>query len=146
MAEEKNQETPKKPVLKKRQIVFAFVFAFIFALAVFLLFFFLTKDYSLRGWCNALFVPGAVLLFIPVFIWIRRSGVFDVTEYAFFRLFESFNPQAEGKRYKDASDYSSAQKEKREKNKPFLWPFFSVSGLLLLASFILVILENSLNK
>lgn len=81
-----------------------------------------------RALSDGFLVPGAILLSIAGFIYIGRSGTFDVTGYSFMRLGESLRREPR-KTFKDAYDYAAFKNEQRNKNKPYYWPYLVLGGL-----------------
>lgn len=126
----------------QKKILASWLAASLLPLVVFLLYFFLRSDYTLRGYGDALLVSGAVVIVIPLFALIGRSGVFDVVAYSFYRLGESFR-KGTVKRYDTAYDYKLHKKEKRSQSKPYFLPFYIVGGALLAIGIILSLVFDS---
>lgn len=93
-----------------------------------------------RALSDGFLVPGAVLLSIAAFIYIGRSGTFDVTGYSFMRLGESLRRE-QRKSFKDPYEYASFKHEQRIKHKPYYWPYLVIGllGVALAIIFALVI-------
>lgn len=125
----------------KTEAIICWVLAAVLPLAVFFGLFFGLGDYSLKWWINSLFIPGGVELLVCAQLWIHRTGVFDIMFFGFYRLFESWRTP-DVKKYDLASDYHDAMDEKRQKNKPYYLPFIVVSAVFLLASIVLLLVEN----
>ena len=111
--------------------------AFAIGVSVWCLIFFLRQQFSIDAASDAFFFAGMVTLAGIAYIFIRRWGAFDILEYSFYRLGESFRPGMP-KRYETAYDFTVARKEKRQKKKPFFWPFLIVGGTFLIAALILM--------
>ncbi|MCR5490756.1 MAG: DUF3899 domain-containing protein [Bacilli bacterium] len=114
------------------------------ALSAWCLIFFLRQELNLLGASDACFITGAIELAAVAYLLIRRLGAFDIFEYSFYRLGESFKPGRD-KRYETAYDFAKNRKEKRQFKKPFFWPFLIVGATLLIVALILMIVfENSI--
>jgi hypothetical protein len=122
-----------------KQTLISFLVALGLGLLAFGLLFFLTHTYTLKSWSDSLFLGGAVVLAAPLFLLSVRSGAFDVFSYSFYRLGQSFRGDGES-RFATAYDYQQFKKGERFKHPRVLWPFFLVSGLLLLSALILMFL------
>ena len=114
------------------------------ALAVggFCLIFFLRQDFSFRGASDASFVIGAVYAVALLYVVIRRLGTFDIVEYAFYRLGESFTRRSE-KRYPTAYDFSVNRQEKRQKKRLFFWPILIIAAVMLIAGLVCALIFNN---
>jgi len=127
------------PIAKK---IILSVIAAVIAIGGFCLIFFLRRDFTMRGGSDASFVVGAVYLVALLYVVIRRLGTFDVVEYAFYRLGESFTRRSE-KRYPTAYDFTVNRQEKRQKQKLFFWPILIVAIVMLTAGIVCAIIFNS---
>lgn len=113
------------------------------AIAVFLLWLFIKADYSVRGFSDAFFLPGATVLGLLVLHLTTRGGVFDFAKYSFVRIGD-FAKRSGKKSYADAYEYSENQRAKRERNPAYIWPFIIIGGLLIITAVILMIVSNSI--
>jgi len=131
-----------KPNSKAEAIV-SWILAFVIPAALFFGIFYGLGDGTLRWWINSLFISGFSVLLVLGQVFIHRTGTFDILIFGFYRLFESWRNPVE-KKYDTASDYHSAMDAKRQKNKPYFLPFVVISTPLLIASLVLLLIENSL--
>ena len=127
-------------IVKKRVILC--VVLTVIAVGVFCAIFFPRQDYSLRGASDACFGVGALYLAAYLYALIRRAGVFDIFEYSFYRLGESFKPGIQ-KRYPTAYDFSAKRMEKRQERKSFLWPYLILAALFLIIAVIFMLVFNA---
>lgn len=123
--------------ITKRIIIWAV--AFVLAAGVFCLVFFLRQQFTIDGASDACFLASSAMLAGLGYLLLRRLGTFDILEYSFFRLGESF-ARGNKRRYETAYDFAKARKDKREIKKPYIWPFLIIGGAFLLAAFILLII------
>ena len=121
----------------------SWIIALVLPMVMFFIIFYGFTNQGLRGWIDSLFIPGIVVLLINGQLFIHRMGTFDVLIFGFYRLFESWKNPVD-KKYDNAGEYHLAMDEKRQKNKPYYLPFIVVSAALLIASLVLLLLENSL--
>jgi hypothetical protein len=108
------------------------------AIAIFCFAFFfrgLTFSYA----SDASFFAGAALVAWPVLVWTTRSGVFDTLGYAMITLVYSFRRHSP-KPYADAYTYKEVKKDKRERSKPVLYPFWIWAGVMLTLACVFLIL------
>jgi len=131
-----------KPNSKVEAIV-SWVLAFVVPGALFFGIFFGLGDGTLRWWINSLFISGFSVLLVLGQVFIHRTGTFDILIFGFYRLFESWRNPVE-KKYDNATDYHLVMDAKRQKNKPYFLPFLVLATPLLVASLILLLVENSL--
>ena len=125
----------------KRIILWAI--AFVLAAGVFCLVFFLRQQFTVDGVSDACFLASTAMLAGLGYLLLRRMGTFDIVEYSFFRLGESF-ARGNKRRYETAYDFAKARKDKRETKKPYFWPFLIIGGAFLLAALIcLIIFETT---
>ena len=126
------------PIAKK---IILSVIAAVIAIGGFCLIFFLRRDLTFRGASDASFVVGAVYIVALLYVVIRRLGTFDVVEYAFYRLGESFTRRSE-KRYPTAYDFTVNRQEKRQKKKLFFWPILIIASIMLIAGIVCAAIFN----
>jgi hypothetical protein len=128
---------------QRRQHLFRWAVTTALFLGAFALVFFLEVDYQrvydADAYSNAFFVAGCFILAIPLFILIERSGVFDVFNFSFYRLFESFRADKK-KRWDTAYDYQEYQKEHRHLTHPYLLPFWVEAGVGLVSALICLLI------
>ena len=123
---------------KKRRIV-GWLVAVGVAVLVFCLVFFLRKIYTITGVCDALFCAASIDIAILLFVWIERSGAFDVFNFQFYRFFESFRPDGI-KRWDTAYEYKIEKEEKRRRSGPYYWPYLIISSIFLVAAIVLLVI------
>jgi len=73
---------------------------------------------------------------------IGRSGLFDVVNYGFFRLGESFKKD-NTKAFADAYEYSSYRRQQRDKSRIYFLPFLCAGTLFILLGFIFMMIGLS---
>ncbi len=130
---------------RRKKTIISFLVSLLISGLVFVIVFFARRNYLISGYCDAFFVSGVVTLVIPAFVFLIRTGSFDVLNYGMYRFFESFKKDKE-KRWDSALDYKNYFGEKREKNKPVVYPYFVIGFTLLLVSIILLsIFYSSIN-
>lgn len=98
-------------------------------IAVFFPMFFARVGNAYAKCSDAFFVCGAVIFGYFALSLIVRAGTFDVFNYSFYRLFESFRHQGMEKRYHDAGDYKIYKMEQRRKRKVVWIPYVVLFGL-----------------
>jgi hypothetical protein len=102
----------------------------LFALVLFALLFFPSGVYTWFRASDASFIPGMVLLGLSGLLFIGRSGTFDVVNYGFFRLGESFRKE-KTKAFADAYEYSNHRRELRDKTPIYFVPFLFLGALFI---------------
>ena len=72
-----------------------------------------------------------ILLGLSGLLLVGRSGTFDVVNYGFFRLGESFRKE-KTKAFADAYEYSNHRREQRDKTPIYFLPFILVGALFVM--------------
>ena len=134
-----------KPVMDpyRRKILVSFAVSFVLSLTAFCLLFFLRAPYSLRLAADSFFISAAVGFGVLGMIFVERSGTFDVVNYGFYRLFESFRLDRK-KKWDNAGDYKEEKQKKRHASKAAYWPCLAVSGFFLTMAILFTILYFAL--
>lgn len=134
-----------KPVMDpyRRKILVSFAVSFVLSLTAFCLLFFLRTPYSLRLAADSFFISAAVGFGVLGMIFVERSGTFDVVNYGFYRLFESFRLDRK-KKWDNAGDYKEEKQKKRHASKAAYWPCLAVSGFFLTMAILFTILYFAL--
>ncbi|OPZ37455.1 MAG: hypothetical protein BWY98_00114 [Tenericutes bacterium ADurb.BinA155] len=126
---------------RARNTIISWAVASVLAIAVFCFSFFF-RGLTFKYASDACFFAAVVCLAWPVFVWTYRSGVFDTLNYAMVSLVYSFKRHSP-KPYADAYSYKEVQKDKRERSKPVLYPYWIYAGVMLtLAILFLVLFYN----
>lgn len=115
---------------EKKKLLINWTVASAIAITIFCLFFFLKRDYTLRGGGDGCLIAGAFLVLCPILGLVGRSGLFDTVSYSFVRLGESFRHD-ETKRFDSAYDYKQYKRKKRDEKKPFYLPYLVIGGIIL---------------
>jgi len=127
---------------EKKKLLVNWLASSILLVAIFLLYFLLRKDYSLRGTGDSFLVAGAIVLAFPILGLIGRTGLFDIFSYSFLRLGESFRRE-NTKRFETAYDYKNYKKEKRSERPPFYLPYFIIGGVAIAIGIVLSLVSDS---
>ncbi|OQC11490.1 MAG: hypothetical protein BWX74_00066 [Tenericutes bacterium ADurb.Bin087] len=99
----------------------------------------LRNDYTTRGFSDATFIPGVVVLFLFLLRLVRDAGVFDLVSYSFARIFQGTKEKSlEG--MKTASEYVEGKKEERLKKDRYYLPYIIIAALFLVVGAILAYL------
>lgn len=114
----------------RRKALLVAVVSSALSVAAFCLLFFLQRPYSLRLAADSFFISSAVGLAVVGMVFVERSGTFDVVNYGFYRLFESFRLDRK-KKWDNAGDYKEEKRNKRHSSKAVYWPSLLVSGVFL---------------
>ncbi len=77
---------------------------------------------------DGFFAGSSTVVFVALLRLVGRSGFFDTAAFGFVVLGENLKRNATHK-YKDAYDYKTQRQERRNINKPFLWPYWIVGGI-----------------
>lgn len=118
---------------KKRLLNWAIAAAI--AIGMFCLIFFISANYSLIGWMNALMFAGIVTLGAIGLLYVYRWGAFDMIVYGIGDVFWHMNPSKDKiAKYDDYGDYREKKKEARERNKVFFWPYLIIGASCFAAS------------
>ena len=88
-------------------------------------------------------ISAAVGFGVLGMIFVERSGTFDVVNYGFYRLFESFRLDRK-KKWDNAGDYKEEKQKKRHASKAAYWPCLAVSGFFLTMAILFTILYFAL--
>ncbi|HBS02689.1 MAG TPA: hypothetical protein DEA63_02345 [Firmicutes bacterium] len=123
--------------MKKSHLV-ALVLYPVLAVGSFCLFFFLKGNYSLYGYIDPLFFSGILVLGVGLLFLLGHFGAFDFLAYGFRSIFKHMNINYSNAmdEYPDYYAYVEGKKKKRVTNFPFIWPWLTLSVLLLSSSFI----------
>lgn len=97
------------------------------------------QDYSLRGFSNALFIPGAVLLFVFLLKLLKNKGAFDIITYAGSRLVHGLRNKTVGE-FKEAHEYIEDKRIERKKQTFYYLPEITVATLFIVVATILAFL------
>lgn len=124
---------------QKRKILINSALVFLLGALIFIAIYFGRGIYDYRAASDALFASGAGVIVIALFIWIARTGTFDILGYSFYRLGESFKPGMD-KRWDTFYDFREEKKQKRSLTRPLLWPYFSMGVLLMILALIFLLL------
>ena len=109
-------------------------------IGIFCLIFFLRQDFGYRGWSDALFIDGAVLLGFGLLAWIAGNGVFDMMGYGLYRAVAVFKFRGEI-RYKTPDSFKDKRNENRRKS-PFFFPIYLIlGGVLIVLGIVFAILS-----
>jgi len=112
--------------------------ALLLASGIFCLFFFISVNYSLIGYMNALLFSGVITIGSLGLLYVYRWGAFDMLVYGIGDIFWHMNPSKNKiAKYDDYGDYREKKKEARSKNKFYFWPFLVIGFLAIAASIIL---------
>ena len=91
---------------------------------------FFAREGNVYSKCSdAFFLSGALMIGYFLMVVVVRAGTFDVFNYSFYRLFESFRHQGMDKRYHDAGDYKIHKMEQRRQKKLVWIPYVAVFAL-----------------
>jgi hypothetical protein len=112
------------------------LFAFILAAVIL----FVQGNYTLAGFSNALFIPGAVVLGVIGLMFVGRNGTFDIMSYSFTRLRDSFRRE-KVKSFEDAYAYSEFKNSQRLKRGFYTLPFLVIGGLFVLTALVLALIR-----
>jgi hypothetical protein len=106
-----------------------------FALILGAVILFIRGDYTLAGFSNALFIPGAVVLGFAGLMFVGRHGTFDVASYSFVRLRDSFRRE-NVKSFEDAYAYSEYKNSQRLRRGFYILPYLVIGGAFLVVAFV----------
>ena len=82
----------------------------------------LRKDYSTRGFSDATFIPGVVVLFLFLLRLVRDAGTFDLVSYSISRIFQGTKEKSlDG--MKTASEYVEGKRQERLKKDRYYLPY-----------------------
>ena len=111
-------------------------------IGVFCLTFFLRQDFSFKGWSDAFFVTGAILLGFGLLAFIAGKGVFDMMGYGLYRVIGAFKFKGE-LRYQNAMSFKEKRLENRCKS-PFFFQIYMIFGsiLIIVASIFAILFLN----
>ena len=115
------------------------VIASVLSIGLFCLVFFLRQDFSFKGWSDAFFVSGAVMVAFGGLSFIASRGLFDMMGYGMYRVVGAFKFKGE-LRYQHAIDFKEARLEKRRKNPFFFQIYLIIGGVLILLAILFSIL------
>ena len=117
----------------------------VLAVTLFLVPFFLIKNYNLYGWSNVLAFDGVCIMMFGAFMGLHRFGAFDFFVYGVRDIFFHMNPNPGPKPYKDYVDYRDQMMAKRKKHPPLFWSWIIVGALILIAGIIVrLVLKNQI--
>ena len=100
----------------------------------------LSQYIVLKALSDGFFAGSSTVVFVALLRLVGRSGFFDTAAFGFVVLGENLKRNATHK-YKDAYDYKTQRQEKRNVNKPFLWPYWIIGGVGLIIAVIFMILS-----
>lgn len=113
----------------------------------FAVFFFINSPFKNGSTINGImlilsnsFLPAAVVvLVVPFFIWVGRTGLFDVVAFGLIAFGESFKKDITHK-YESPYQYRQVQEQKRHDHQPYLIPYFIIgfSALVLAVIFTVI--------
>ena len=109
----------------------------VFSVALGALVLILSQDYSLWGFSNATFIPGATVLGMALLRFVVQAGMFDLVAYSFNRVRHG-TKRNELTEYPTAGDYLENRKVQRLKKDRYYIPDLVVSGVLIITSLILM--------
>lgn len=119
----------------------SWIITFFIGVGIFLGILFWKQMYSVYGFMDACFYPGAILLGIGALLWVANAGLFDSLTYGVSYIFSSFSAsKGQERKYKDLSEYSDNKMEKRRENKTYYLPYFVIGGLFLMVSIVLLVI------
>lgn len=122
------------PRTKSRLISWLIIGGFTLVIATLILV--LSADYSARGFSNATFISGFIILAVFVLRFVANAGAFDLIGYSFHRLrYGTKNKELE--EMKSASEYVFDRKEERKKKDNYYLPYIVVIVLFIGAAAIL---------
>jgi len=96
----------------------------------------LRKDYSTRGFSDATFIPGVVVLFLFLLRLVRDAGTFDLVSYSISRIFQGTKEKSlDG--MKTASEYVEGKRQERLKKDRYYIPYIIIAVAFIVAGVIL---------
>ena len=96
----------------------------------------LRKDYSTRGFSDATFIPGVVVLFLFLLRLVRDAGTFDLVSYSISRIFQGTKEKSlDG--MKTASEYVESKRQERLKKDRYYLPYIIIAVAFIVAGVIL---------
>ena len=96
----------------------------------------LRKDYSTRGFSDATFIPGVVVLFLFLLRLVRDAGTFDLVSYSISRIFQGAKEKSlDG--MKTASEYVEGKRQERLKKDRYYLPYIIIAVAFIVAGVIL---------
>lgn len=96
----------------------------------------LRKDYSTRGFSDATFIPGVVVLFLFLLRLVRDAGTFDLVSYSISRIFQGTKEKSlDG--MKTASEYVEGKRQERLKKDCYYLPYIIIAVAFIVAGVIL---------
>lgn len=96
----------------------------------------LRKDYSTRGFSDATFIPGVVVLFLFLLRLVRDAGTFDLVSYSISRIFQGTKEKSlDG--MKTASEYVEGKRQERLKKDRYYLPYIIIAVAFIVAGVIL---------
>lgn len=96
----------------------------------------LRKDYSTRGFSDATFIPGVVVLFLFLLRLVRDAGTFDLVSYSISRIFQGTKEKSlDG--MKTASEYVEGKRQERLKKDRYYLPYIIIAFAFIVAGVIL---------
>lgn len=96
----------------------------------------LRKDYSTRGFSDATFIPGVVVLFLFLLRLVRDAGTFDLVSYSISRIFQGTKEKSlDG--MKTASEYVEGKHQERLKKDRYYLPYIIIAVAFIVAGVIL---------
>jgi hypothetical protein len=94
------------------------------------------KDYSTRGFSDATFIPGVVVLFLFLLRLVRDAGTFDLVSYSISRIFQGTKEKSlDG--MKTASEYVEGKRQERLKKDRYYLPYIIIAVAFIVAGVIL---------
>lgn len=96
----------------------------------------LRKDYSTRGFSDATFIPGVIVLFLFLLRLVRDAGTFDLVSYSISRIFQGTKEKSlDG--MKTASEYVEGKRQERLKKDRYYLPYIIIAVAFIVAGVIL---------
>lgn len=96
----------------------------------------LRKDYSTRGFSDATFIPGVVVLFLFLLRLVGDAGTFDLVSYSISRIFQGTKEKSlDG--MKTASEYVEGKRQERLKKDRYYLPYIIIAVAFIVAGVIL---------
>jgi len=96
----------------------------------------LRKDYSTRGFSDATFIPGVVVLFLFLLRLVRDAGTFDLVSYSISRIFQGTKEKSLDV-MKTASEYVEGKRQERLKKDRYYLPYIIIAVAFIVAGVIL---------
>ncbi len=99
----------------------------------------LRQDYTVRGYSDATFIPGVVLLLLYLLRVLKNQGTFDVISYAFARMIHGMRRQKLGE-FKTAPEYVDDKRVERLKREFYYLPDIVIAVVFIITGSVLAYL------